>query len=164
VVQIHSPRPFFLHLPSHTLDRGSILWASAVEFKSPALEKASRTGHPKFKLLTQSGRTGVVLDRGPETTLWNPKGRATRPIHAIQDSPVHQYNSWGGWYTFFTISGIKCIWHDLPYNDQAEAATEAYLRNLESNPASYYLAQSATDVIRMSKDYGGEFRMLRGCN
>jgi hypothetical protein len=47
--------------------------------KSPALEKASRTGHPKFRILTQSGRTGVVLECGAEKILWNAKGRATHP-------------------------------------------------------------------------------------
>jgi hypothetical protein len=48
--------------------------------KSPALEKPSRTGHPKFRILTQSGRTGVVLERGAETIPGIAKGRATRPI------------------------------------------------------------------------------------
>jgi hypothetical protein len=48
--------------------------------KSPALEKASRTGHPKFKILTRSGRIGIVLDRVEETILWNVEGRATRPL------------------------------------------------------------------------------------
>src|ERR1700730_9082126 len=53
--------------------------------KSPALEKASRTGHPKFRILTPSGRTGVVLRCVAETISWNGKGRATRPTC---DTPI----------------------------------------------------------------------------
>jgi hypothetical protein len=67
-------------LSSHTLDRGSSLWAWALEIKTPALEKASRTGHPKFKILTQNGRMGVVFDGRAEMILWKAKGRATRQM------------------------------------------------------------------------------------
>jgi hypothetical protein len=35
-------------------------------------------GHPKFRILTQSGRTGVVLDGGLEMIVWDVKGRPTR--------------------------------------------------------------------------------------
>src|ERR1700674_3417842 len=35
-------------------------------------------GHPNFRILTPSGRMGIVLERGAETGLWNAKGRATR--------------------------------------------------------------------------------------
>jgi hypothetical protein len=40
-------------------------------------------GHPKFGILTQGGRTGVVLDCGAETILWNAKGRPTRPTFFV---------------------------------------------------------------------------------
>jgi hypothetical protein len=42
--------------------------------KRPALEKASRTGHPNFRILTQSGRMGVVLELRAEIVLGNAKG------------------------------------------------------------------------------------------
>ena len=44
--------------------------------KAPPL-KSVKDGAPKFRILTQSGRTGVVLERGVGTILWNVKGRAT---------------------------------------------------------------------------------------
>jgi hypothetical protein len=47
--------------------------------QSPALEKASRTGHPKFTILIQSGRTGVVQDPAVKTIPRNAEGWATRP-------------------------------------------------------------------------------------
>ena len=37
--------------------------------KNPALEKASRTGHPKFTMLTRSGHTAVVCDHGARAIL-----------------------------------------------------------------------------------------------
>src|SRR5580700_1748800 len=39
--------------------------------QSPALEKASRTGRPKFTILIQSGRTEVVQDPAVKTSLRN---------------------------------------------------------------------------------------------
>jgi hypothetical protein len=46
--------------------------------QSPALEKASRTGHPKFTTLIQSGCTGVEQDPVVKKILRNAEGRATR--------------------------------------------------------------------------------------
>jgi hypothetical protein len=47
--------------------------------QSPALEKALRTGRPKFTILIQSEPTGVVQDSVVKTILRNVEGRATRP-------------------------------------------------------------------------------------
>jgi RHS repeat-associated protein len=61
-------------------------------------------------------------------------------LHAIEDSYVHQYAPWnGGWGGKLHLPGPVHAWHDLWYNDAAEAAAEAYLRTfgLTSNPAAY---------------------------
>jgi hypothetical protein len=51
--------------------------------RTPAL-KSRKDGGPKFSILAQSGRTGVVLARGSGTVLWNAKERATRR-HSIPE-------------------------------------------------------------------------------
>jgi len=60
-------------------------------------------------------------------------------LHDIQDSYVHDYKYWDGGYTRWHIPGITHIWNDLSYNDQPEAASEAYLRSLGNalNPAAF---------------------------
>src|SRR6266403_2173036 len=42
--------------------------------------KSVKDGAPKFTILTRSGRTGVVLERGADSTLRNAEGRATRRL------------------------------------------------------------------------------------
>lgn len=68
------------------------------QIKNPALEKTSRTGHPKFTILTWNGRMGVVLDLGFEATLWNAKGPVTRPVSIyLTDYHINEIlgsNSW----------------------------------------------------------------------
>jgi hypothetical protein len=63
--------------PVHT-DVASLLARPVGSRAPPSPRRASRTGHHRFRTLTQSGRTGVVLERGARTILWGAEGRATR--------------------------------------------------------------------------------------
>lgn len=56
-----------------------------------------------FRLLTQSGRRGVVLDRGTETILWK-AGRAGHPPNS----------NIGGMYSATFTAHIDSAWADNP--------------------------------------------------
>jgi hypothetical protein len=64
-------------------------------------------------------------------------------LHAIQDAYVHQYAPWNGGkhlpYVTDHFPGMKHIYNDSWYNEDAEAATERYLRSMGSalNQAAY---------------------------
>ena len=62
-------------------------------------------------------------------------GDTAGALHAIEDSYVHQYAPWNGGSYGIHWPGWSHFYHDLWYNDQAEAAAQAYLSNL--NPSNF---------------------------
>ena len=107
--------------------------------KGPALESASRTGHSKVRILTPSGRTGVVLERGAEIILWNPNGGP--PKSRIQHVPLLLA------VLFLFLAGAADAGVDPVLNTKLEAAI-ATVRAMAPSRARFDAAEQLEDLVR----------------
>jgi hypothetical protein len=127
----------------------------AVGPKSPALEGASRTGHPKFRILTASRRAGVVL-KSVERRRFRGSRKGGPPAVQMKPGNLKQVFSLACVWVLsvFTAVPAQNLWHPLPTESSRTTDTDIVGATVDAVATRGGLVSKARVVVSGQKGLG----------